>query len=230
MDIVIPLGKQSPYQNKELRYCLRLIEKHLKNYRNIYIVGELPNWLTNVIHIPASDTSSHEVNIKNKILIACEHPDISEDFIFFNDDHFLIKDVDALTYPYYYCDDLHRKVIGAMYRQSCNNTRNILEHNNLPILHYDIHAPIIYNKSMFKKIMEAYDWNVRSGYIIKSLYCNTLKVMGEVMTDLKVNTPVDQFALQSSLIGRHVFSCGDSGFPSCDKYLNEITKKSKYEI
>ena len=230
IDVVIPLGKQSPFANWELRYCLRAIEKHLKNYRDIYIVGEFPNWLQNVTHIPGKDTSSHEINIMRKILLACDVDKISDEFILFNDDHFLIKDVDACTYPYYYYDDLWRKVIGSSYRESCNNTRNILLQNNFPIKHYDIHCPIIYNKSAFKQCMNTYDWNIRSGYIIKSLYCNTFNVAGEEMTDCKIISELDQLSLQTKLLGRHVFSVGDLGFPSAEKYLKQIfSNKSKYE-
>lgn len=230
IDVVIPLGKHSPYDNEELRYCLRCIEKHLKNYRNIYIIGECPKWLTNVIHIPAIDDSSHEINIMRKILVACETEEVSDNFLLFNDDHFLIKDVDS-DYPYYYQDDLWRKVIGSSYRESCNNTRSILLQNKKEIKHFDIHCPIVYNKKAFRACMNTFDWSIRSGYIIKSLYCNVYGIAGEEMEDCKIIADLDPLGLQSQLVGRHVFSCGDLGFPCVEKYLREhYSKKSKYEI
>lgn len=230
IDVVIPLGKHSPYNNLELRYCLRAIEKHLTNYRNVYIIGECPSWLQNIIHIPASDTSSHEINIMRKILVACNEESISEQFILFNDDHFLIDDVDAEQYPYYYYDDLNRKVVGSMYRESCNNTRTILQQNNFDIKYFDIHCPIIYNKFAFKHCMESYNWDVRSGYVLKSLYCNTFKIVGEEMKDCKIKCEMDMFSLQVELMGRHVFSVGDLGFQSAEKYLKqEFDKPSKFE-
>lgn len=231
IDILIPLGRQSPFDNEELRYCLRAIEKNLKGYRDIYLIGEKPHWITNVKHVEAKDESSHEVNIMRKIITGCNIPELSDDFIFFNDDHFLIKEVDAITYPYYYYDDLWRKVIGSSYRESCNNTRNVLLNNGKGIKHFDIHCPIVYNKDKFKKCMNTFDWKVRSGYIIKSLYCNIYEIEGEEMKDCKFIADIDQLSLQSQLVGRHVFSCGDLGFPASEKYLKTIySKKSKYEL
>ena len=52
MDIVIPLGTGSRWQNNELRFALRSIEKYLTGYDKIFIIGECPSYLQNIIHIP----------------------------------------------------------------------------------------------------------------------------------------------------------------------------------
>ena len=48
IDVVIPLGTGSRWQDNELRYCLRSIEKNLSGVNEVVIVGEKPKWLTNV--------------------------------------------------------------------------------------------------------------------------------------------------------------------------------------
>ena len=53
VDLVYPLNKLcSHWRNQELRYSLRSVEKFVKNYRNIYIIGDKPKYLNGeVAHI-----------------------------------------------------------------------------------------------------------------------------------------------------------------------------------
>ena len=52
----------------ELRYSLRSVEKHLKNFGKVYIIGNLPSFLKDVVHIPYDDVDrSKETNIYKNI-------------------------------------------------------------------------------------------------------------------------------------------------------------------
>jgi hypothetical protein len=235
IDVVIPLGKQSPFDNVELRYTLRGIEKYLRNYRNIVIVGDKPKWLTNVIHIPAADPSFKDKNIMNKVKLACA-TDITEEFLFMNDDHFLKSTIEANNYPYYFDGNLTEwrsaKRMYDPYREAITNTIEALTKNERPTKHFDIHCPIVYNKKLFPLIMDQYNWSVRSAYTVKSLYCNTLGIVGEPMNDCKINDPHHSFAIADKIVHRHVFSVGDRGMNEhMFNYLDQIySKKSKYEL
>src|SRR5688500_2320198 len=105
--IVIPLaanGFGSRNNDIELRYCLRSIETHLSGYGDIFLIVHKPKWVKNVMHIPAEDeqrTWWKERNIYRKILLACEDPRVSDDFLFMNDDHYLLSDFVAGEFPYY---------------------------------------------------------------------------------------------------------------------------------
>lgn len=210
MDIVYVLGTGSRWHNNELRYSLRSVEKHLKAYDNVYIVGFKPGWLQNVIHIPADDAfrQEKERNIFHKITVACLDKRVSEDFIFFNDDHFLLQDVESM--PYYHREPLEQYVKGRVttYKISANNTLQALKRRGYSTLNFDVHAPIIYNKSKFLELKK-YNWNIRGAYIIKSLYCNTHGITGEMLTDCKIQTPLTELQLHDRIKGRPVFSIGD---------------------
>lgn len=210
MDIVYILGTGSLWYNNELRFSLRSVEKHLKGEKRVFIVGYKPDWIQNVIHIPAEDKFRHEKekNIFHKISVACQDERISDDFIFFNDDHFLLKDLTEI--PYYHREGLEEFVKGraTTYKISANNTLNVLKAKGKPTLNYDVHAPIVYNKSKFLELRE-YNWNIRYGMIVKSLYCNHHGVEGEFLTDCKIQEAMTIENLEARIKDRPVFSIGD---------------------
>jgi len=178
--------------DNELRYSLRSVEKHLKNFRNVYIIGYKPDFITNVIHIPAEDKMVvPDQNILNKLLTACTHPDISDSFLFFNDDHYLLQDFDAPNFPYYYCSTLKeylkRRVNDGYGRRTTNTMKHLLL-NKLPIKHFDIHYPIVYEKAKFIECFHNLP-PTHQGYVLKSLYCNVLKIPGIEIRDCKFTNP-----------------------------------------
>jgi hypothetical protein len=239
IDVVIPLGKGSTWENNELRYSLRSIEKHLKNYRNIYIVGECPNWIQNVIHIPFTETGHPSRNIMEKVKAACEHDDITKLFLFTNDDIFFLKDQDAVTYPFYHRGGLQEAVPknkGNWYQEYVLETIAVLHDRNLGAWNYDLHCPIRYNKYTFREVMAQYDWNKK--LVVKSIYCSTLGIEGEYMDDCKIAGRMAEWHLRKKIEGRHVFSIGDRCLlpfgkeqeSSVKKLLNELyPNPSKYE-
>lgn len=192
MDIVIPLGSGSTWDNNELRYALRSIEKNCTGVGQLWIIGERPDFLINVNHIPFEDTRNKEANIMHKIMRACNEPQVSDDFFFTNDDIFINTGLDIRTLPAFRREislvDAAKRLGSGNYAAAVHNTIKALRERFLPINHFDGHVPIIYNKQKFIDVMQLYDWNVQNGYVIKSLYCNTLRIPGEVLPDHKVNT------------------------------------------
>lgn len=224
-DIVIPLGTGSKLKNFELRMCLRSIEKNITGYRNIFIVGECPEFLQNITHIPVTDLyKESDRNIEHKIMVACNHPDLSETFLFGNDDHFILKPFQADKFPFYYSGDLGeyiRKRGNDEYGKRAQNTYSHLKEQGLPTNHFDIHTPILYNKEKFINLVSALDWNQKT-YIIKSLYANSLKIEGEQIEDHKYNNP------PTKDVG--VYSTYPNLRASVTRFLTEqFPKPSKYE-
>jgi hypothetical protein len=189
-DVVYTLGKGSRLKDFEIRMSLRSIERHLKGILCVYVIGEKPDWLQNVVHMQYDDESSvPDYNIMRKVTAACDLPEITDSFLFMNDDHFLLQDFEAETFPYYYMGTLEQAFKGRNdgYGKRANNSLKHLQENNLPTKHFDIHTPILYNKQEFKKNVSSLDW--KEGYIIKSLYANSLKIEGVEMKDNKINHP-----------------------------------------
>ena len=92
------------FDNDELKYSLRSLEKHAPWFRNIYIVtnGQIPNWLNlenprvklitheqifaNRSHLPTFNSAAIEVNL-HRI------EGLSKKFVYFNDDVMLMKNI-----------------------------------------------------------------------------------------------------------------------------------------
>ncbi len=204
MDVVYAFAYTPQSKTKQLVYSLRSIEKHLKGFRNVYIIGADPA-LPNTIHIPATDLKSPATNIKDKLLIACNHPDISEDFLYISDDHYLLQDQEISTYPNYISGmllDLARIQKNA-YKQYVANTARLLGGG----VNYNVHAPIIYNKAKLIEAVNKYPWN-QLGFIMKSLYGNVHNLPGTTLADLKIsrNIPIEE--MMGKISGRPVFSSG----------------------
>lgn len=231
MDVVYVLGNGSRWKNNELKYSLRSIEKYLK-FGKVFIVGEKPDWIKDIIHIPATDPhrANKERNIYEKILLACNDDRISNNFFFFNDDHFLLKKVDRLEA--HHREPLEEFTWGryTMYKHSANNTISHLKRRSLSTFNYDIHCPIVYNKEKFKAM--DYNWNVRYGYLIKSLYGNTHQLQGRIMEDCKIQTTLTIHQLKDRVKDRWVFSIGDGAIcKDLVKFMDELyPEKSRFEI
>ena len=92
------------FDNDELKYSLRSLEKHAPWFRNVYMVtnGQIPNWLNlenprvklitheqifaNKSHLPTFNSAAIEVNL-HRI------EGLSKKFVYFNDDVMLMKNI-----------------------------------------------------------------------------------------------------------------------------------------
>lgn len=236
IDITFVLGKGSLWQNKEIKYSLRSIEKHLTGYRNIWIIGYLPDFLQNVNHIQLPDEHPcKETNIYRKILRACQEERISDDFLFFNDDHFLMQNFEAPNFPFFYKSDLResskRMRYGNRYKKAIDNAYRALHASGHDTKSFDTHTPMIYNKANFIKVMPGYDWNAKISFVVKSMYANSIKIEGIREPDCKINNQISSEEIKELISSRKVFSMGDGAIGN--KMLNVLEElypvASKYE-
>jgi len=241
--IVIPLGTGSRWNDTELRFCLRSVEKHLTGYGEVFIVGEKPPWLRNVVHIPCPDYGDKiydkERNIYCKILAACADDRVTEDFLFMNDDHFLLQDYNAELFPNYFDGFLKDFKTITLYRRSVSNT---IEHFNkyalawLPNfepLYCDVHCPILYNKQSWKGLQRLLDMSKPFGYCLKTIYGMYELVDEEWIqqSDLKINEVYPASKIRDMIYERPWFSIGDRAREGgLLKVLQELyPHKSQYE-
>lgn len=232
IDILIPLGLGSCQNDLELKYCLRSVEKHLTGVGNVFIVGEKPGFLKNVCHIPCED--SHGIrqkdhNIYRKIIKGCGS--VSDNFLFLNDDHFLLTGFEASKFPYLHRGpvDLDNYIGNPPQRIKMANTINHFDGS--AVYDFDIHCPVVMNKVNFCALPEGV-WP-EYGYGIKSLYCNIYATDSLYSPDLKFREALNKEIIYKALEGRQWFSTGDDCLRSgaMKLVLQELyPDKSKYEI
>lgn len=184
-DIVIPYRKT--IDTKELRYCLRSIETYLTDVGQVFIVGELPDWVQNVVHIPYADNPDwrfKERNIYEKTLAACDDERVSDPFLFMNDDHYFLTRTSCNDILHLYtCTP---PTSGKYFDTTMRNTWGVMGIGR----YYDIHFPILYQKARYKRILSALDWSKPYGYCIKSIYCKGFGELESLKTaDNKLREP-----------------------------------------
>lgn len=220
MDIVIPLGTGSK-DNLELQYALLSIEKYLSGRGKIFIIGEKPKFLNGFIHIPAHDTKGRkQYSLMNKLCVAAEDERISEDFIYYHDDHFLLKPLHVSEIKAWTSGTMLEALNKAHgnYYKSIKNTIEIVGEESP---YFDIHVPCVFSKKRIKIISQG-EWP-ELGYVIKSLYFNTFETESEYMADCKIDIPTSMEAIEEKIKDRIFFSIGANGLRTqMKKKLNEL--------
>lgn len=192
-DVVIPLIDNYS-SHIELRYALRSLEYISRG--TIYVIGYKPTWLKNVVHIPFVERTTKqykEKNLYDKLQTAVVDERISEDFIYFHDDHFILPDFDITNT---YCTDKWESF--GNYQITIDNTKQVYPDT----LNFDVHCPMLMSKAKIPKLDNWPKW----GYLLKTMYANTNKLMGFNHSDLKFRRPLRPEEIRDALMGRHFFS------------------------
>lgn len=238
MDVVYILGSGSVWKNNELRFSLRSLEKFISGVGTVYVVGNRPDWLVNVVHLPFPDLyTCKERNIMLKVAHACGHPDLSDRFLHVHDDHFALAPGEAADVPNWACGSLLRmsrpdpRGGRSHWREAVKNTHDALTAKGLPGHNFDIHYPIIFDKTRYPEIMDRYNWDLERGFVVKSLYANTLQMDPVFIHDRKINDRLSMSELVDRLRGVPWFSVGNKGLTNNMQALMYALypEPSKYE-
>lgn len=201
MDACIPLGIDSRWKNNELCYCLRGLEMY-SDISDVWVIGDCPDWYIGN-HIPAKDAHIPTLSIWNKTFIAAQNIDVSDDFLFLNDDYFFLQPFKAAATPFQYTD-----VTGnTPYKKIVRHTLDICAKSGLTALNYDVHRPMIFNKAKFIEAYQFFEWHlpIDQGLVMKSCYANLAGVTGTKCNDLKLTQgcdvpDVDMFSISDDII------------------------------
>lgn len=240
-DLVYVLGSGSKWNNNELRFSLRSVEKNLKGVGKIYVVGENPGYFTDkIIYIYYPDPlggRNADGNMALKILRACSEENLSDNFLFMNDDFIINREMEVSEIPWLHKNDMATRPEEywnrEFYRKRLRRTFEVLQERNLPTIQYDYHAPMLMNKHEFPKVMEQFDYKEDIGYTFRSLYGNCMKlpaipILGKKVT-LYRNYKVAQLDKKTSNID--FVGYNDYGLNSSLKWwlINAFPDKSSYE-
>jgi len=240
VDLVYVLGSGSIWNNNELRFSLRSVQKNLRGVRKVYIVGEDPGFLTGeAIHIPHPDPLRRNAdgNMALKILRACEERGLTDDFLFMNDDFIINQPMVAGEIPWMHKGDMKGRSEkfwkAQFYHYRLRRTYDVLSGRFLPTIQYDYHAPMLMNKHRFPKVMAQFNFTEDIGYTFRSLYGNCLElpaipVKGNKITIYRYYTfqQIQQRVENIPFVGYN-----DQGLNRSLKWwlMDNFSEKSKYE-
>jgi hypothetical protein len=191
-DVVYVLGSGSNWKNNEIRFSLRSLEKNLMEFRKIWVVGEKPEFLKNVHFVPHPDEllNNADGNIIKKVLRICQEKSLTNNFLFINDDHLVLKPIIAVEIKPYHKGDLQSftKEFFELnfWRGRLFRTKNILLQKGFSTFHFDCHIPMVINKHKFPQVISQFDFERNIGYTMKSLYGNVMYPDAPLMNGEKV--------------------------------------------
>lgn len=173
VDVVIPLGRGSRWDDNELRFCLRAWQRNFPDLGNVWIVGEKPDWCVGVCHIRIPDffASNKDANLITKVMTACYQQDISPDFIRSSDDEILLRPMrfDAMR-PYYHGEIGRPR--GNRWHRRLERTGRWLRRQGLTAYNYDCHLPVPMQRDRFLKVFARASYKKLPGLTIDSTYFN----------------------------------------------------------
>lgn len=207
LDIVYPYKQKG--DGTELRYSLR----SLKNvpHRNVFIVGDCPDWVENITHIKIpQDQMTKYANARGNIVAACEHSDLSDDFILMNDDFYVMSPLPDV--PVLHRGDLDHFISSWPHRSAYYDlmvsTRTVLRSIGIERANfYEIHIPTVINKHQLLAMLEDFKGEQ---FMFRTLYHNYYRSGGTSHPDVKKNTPKDDFnepvfLSSSDAIAKHMY-------------------------
>lgn len=187
MDVVYVVKHDPENDSEELRYSLR----SLKNipHNRVFIVGELPSWVKDATHISVPQVGTKAQNVTANLRAIAASPDISNDFIFMNDDMFFMKPIDELPMLNFGAmNDVitlydERYPEGSDYITSMKLLYQFLcEQGITNPISYELHTPIVINKEKAGRILNS----SHRLYQFRSYYGNIYKLGGKQVADVKV--------------------------------------------
>jgi len=195
LDIVYPY-RQTP-DDAEFRYSLRSLAN--MEHGRVWIVGDIPQWVRNVEHIPNRNLPrSRFRNALDNVLKACTTEDITDQFILMNDDFFVVQKTGPPA-------PAHRGPIGAAHRrrppsrrrrsqqgapwlQGIWDTAELLKRwGIIDPLSYELHMPLVVERAgMAELLTRALQEGASVNLQQRTLYGNAHHIGGDVTTDVKV--------------------------------------------
>lgn len=186
---VVYFVKDGP--NEELRYSLRSVEKNL-NHRSVWIYGGKPQGIKpdHFVRIPQNTNIGTKWDrVRSMMREVCLNDKITEDFVLFNDDFYVMQKTEEIT-PAYRCP-LADHIITI--EANCQNrpTEYSLELRKAykklidiekPTLSYELHTPIVLNRHKLLEVMGAFP----DGHCTRTLYGNYWQIGGEQTKDCKI--------------------------------------------
>lgn len=173
LDIVYVV-KDAVY-NEELRYSLRSVDKYFPHNR-VWFYGGKPMYFHPDKQVIINQKGKNKwERVRSMFMAIAVNDEITEDFVLFNDDFFVLKPVEKPpVYRYGSLNQLCKRVEKnnngkpTPYTRSLERTIEALKWFNFPTTNYELHIPMVINRKGLAFVMELYP-DVRA---TRSLYGN----------------------------------------------------------
>lgn len=172
-------------ENEELRYSLR----SLKNlpHGKVWMFGNPPDWVQNVQIVKGQEGIDKWQRAKSS-LKKVVRSEVSEDFILFNDDFFVMDEI--LVIPTITHGTLEEQYNLPKYKDGWGNLNTYarilrsteIQLGTYPTKNFDVHYPMIFNKERLKQVLLGHDSYIAT----RSFYGNFYRLDSIEADDCKI--------------------------------------------
>lgn len=214
-------------RNEEFRYSLRSICENMP-FNRVWVFGGCPTNIIPDVRIRVDQEGKTKWDKVHAMLkLACENKELSDDFILFNDDFFIMKPTDKIGVYHRGLLEDHVKVLGkSPYANMLSGIDEELKRRKLGTYSYELHIPFIFNKKKLLKLLND-NPDLRC---TRTMYGNTYKIGGERKSDVKIFSSNPAFDFKNSDMlstDDPVINVNNDAWRWLKK---QFPKKSKYEI
>lgn len=172
---------RSGHQNEELRHSLRSLA-NLPHGR-VWLAGFQPRWTAEVGRIEVDQTAGKWANQQANLHAAASHPDVSDPFVLFNDDFFVMQPLEAV--PVWHRGPFRE--IAPRYEgrpgEYPRRIRATAAELGGDALSYDaIHVPMTLVKQQILDTLE----DLADGLLFRSVHGNRWRIGGSRHRDVKI--------------------------------------------
>lgn len=172
--VVIPYCKEFA-QGRELLFALRSWYEKTCFPANLVIIGDREDWFGEEIFVIEHQRTSDnpQIDTMEKLKLAIESPEVTERFIWTNDDIYLVNRISLahIELPKVLGELKPEKFKGA-YAENMSRTVMLLDKSGLPKLNYGTHTPVLFEKFKLVEMLERFP-EAESGVLFSSLYFNS---------------------------------------------------------
>ena len=211
--VVIPYVKEKA-QGDELRMALRSLHKFLRFGVNVVVIGDREEWMSDEVTVIEHDCVSDnpQIDVVEKWKLAIVADEVTEKFIWSNDDIYLIAPVMLAHFEVPKNKGaLRPELYKGVYKENMLRTVELL--TDFPKLDFGTHTPIVYQKQKLVDMFERFPELNAGGYLISSVYFNTLWDT-EPISSIELNWQSDNIAL--SIVSKQ---------PDSEKFEELVSKK-----
>lgn len=143
--------------NEELRYSLRSVDVNMPHKR-VWIFGGCPFNVVPDIRVRVDQVGKTKWDrVRNMYKMVCENKEITDDFIMFNDDFFVMQPTDHIE-PMYRCSlEEHIKVLERNRPTAYSRLlRQCLDKLGPRAASFELHVPFIFNKKELLRLLNDY--------------------------------------------------------------------------
>lgn len=185
IDIVIPYVHKKAASD-ELKLALRSITKNFQSPHRVIMVGDLPDWGSDLLkasHIPVSLIEgmhyAHCYDVNNKMRHVLSSPDVGDTFIYTYDDIVFLKPVRLSEIMRLKADSLIENeayvLANSTGSRKWNNllitTLKFLQARGLPTYNYETHLPRYFRKADLEKVFDFPEFSI-DPFLFSTVYFN----------------------------------------------------------